>query len=103
MVFRLLPCFSLETTKAAESRHNFADIPLQVLIHGKDDCIENMKEIGNKFSHGMLCAGGKKKGTCFVRTTFLDNISLINYHLFEILYNILSRATVAELLQWMEF
>ena len=44
---------------------------------GKNKCIENMKEIGNKFSHGMLCAGGKKKGTCFVRTTFLVNISLI--------------------------
>ena len=76
MVFRLQPCFSLEMTKATERRHNVADIPLQVLIHGKDDCIENMKEIGNKFSQGMLCAGGKKKGTCFVRTTFLDNISL---------------------------
>ena len=77
MVFHLLPFFSLEMTEAAQSRHNFADIPLQVLIHGKDDCVENMKEIGNKFSHGMLCAGGKKKGTCFVRATFLDDISLI--------------------------
>ena len=69
--------FFLQMTKAAHRRHSFADVPLQVLIHGKNDCMENMKENGSKFSHGMLCAGGKKKGTCFVRTTFLVNISLI--------------------------